>query len=140
MELILYFSRYNLMIPSIITQTSLRWITINWLIFHSSYRTSFIFRIRMKLLGYLVFVILILECTIRCQGVAVMSIDFGTEWMKVAIVSVSNILMVNFLLGKWIQAIEFLNLYNIELIGMLLVMLMFRSMISSTPLVLVMIE
>lgn len=41
----------------------------------------------MKLLGYLIFVILILECTIKCQGVAVMSIDFGTEWMKVAIVS-----------------------------------------------------
>ncbi|XP_014286232.1 hypoxia up-regulated protein 1 isoform X2 [Halyomorpha halys] len=41
----------------------------------------------MKLLGYSVSVILILECIIKCQGVAVMSIDFGTEWMKVAIVS-----------------------------------------------------
>ena len=48
---------------------------------------------RMRLLLCSSLVLLLLA---SCQGAAVMSVDLGTEWMKVAVVSVSGILQLIF--------------------------------------------
>ena len=51
--------------------------------------------LRHKDTPYLAILCVLLCCLSSVSAVAVMSVDLGTEWMKVAVVSVSNLLSID---------------------------------------------
>ena len=51
--------------------------------------------VRHKYSPYLAILCVLVCCLSSVSAVAVMSVDLGTEWMKVAVVSVSNLLSID---------------------------------------------